>query len=409
MKCLIDPAIQSNSGFFRPFNITAPEGCFVNPQHPAPVAARGLAGFRICQAMFGAMAQALPGRVPAAWGGGEIGLSFGGYHPNRKAWVYLEFNNDGPRGGGPSIDGADGLASPVLNMANTPIESIESDQPLLVERFGLVPDTGGAGQYRGGLGIVREFRVLAEEATFQLRSDRTNFRPWGVDGGKPGTPTQNWLNPGTPEEQELPGKHLMTLKKGDLYRVVQAGAGGYGNPLTRDPYAVAEDVAQQKLTREYARWQYGVVLDVFGEPDMAATEELRGRLRAGEFATPKYRLTPEQLRAARTLAAEAGRAFDAGDVQPGCQKLWDAASSLVAVIAQQRGWPHETPSDLMVAADRLAGEYDYEPDLGAEFGAAEECLENVGRPFMKQRDIDYVRRAVPRFIDKLEKLQAWAE
>ena len=409
MKCLIDPAIQSNSGFFRPFNIAAPEGCFVNPQHPAPVAARGLAGFRICQAMFGAMAQALPGRVPAAWGGGEIGLSFGGYHPNRKAWVYLEFNNDGPRGGGPSIDGADGLASPVLNMANTPIESIESDQPLLVERYGLVPDTGGAGQYRGGLGIVREFRLLAEEATFQLRSDRTNFRPWGVDGGKDGTPTQNWLNPGTPEEQELPGKHLMTLKKGDLYRVIQAGAGGYGNPLTRDPHAVAEDVQQEKLTREYARWQYGVVLDVFGEPDMAATEELRERLHAGEFSTPKYHLTSEQLRAARALAAEADRAFDAGDVPSGCQKLWDAAASLVTVISQQRGLPHQTPSDLAAAADNLAGEYDYEPDLGAEFGAAGECLENVGRPFMKQRDIDYVREAVPAFIDNLEKLQTWAE
>ena len=280
MKCLIDPAIQSNSGFFRPFNITAPEGCFVNPQHPAPVAARGLAGFRICHAMFGAMAQALPGRVPAAWGGGEIGLSFGGYHPNRKAWVYLEFNNDGPRGGGPNIDGADGMASPVLNMANTPIESIESDQPLLVERFGLVPDTGGAGEFRGGLGIVREFRLLAEEATFQLRSDRTNFRPWGVEGGKDGTPTQNTLNPGTPEEQDLPGKHLMTLKKGDLYRVIQAGAGGYGNPLNRDPQAVLEDIQQQKLTPAYARQEYGVVLDPQGNLDVVATEALRAEMAA---------------------------------------------------------------------------------------------------------------------------------
>ena len=278
MKCLIDPAIQSNSGFFRPFNISAPEGCFVNPQHPAPVAARGLAGFRICHAMFGAMAQALPGRVPAAWGGGEIGLSFGGYHPNRKAWVYLEFNNDGPRGGGPNIDGADGLASPVLNMANTPIESIESEQPLLVERFGFVPDTGGAGQFRGGLGIVREFRLLAEEATFQLRSDRTNFRPWGVEGGKDGTPTQNTLNPGTPEEQELPGKYLMTLKKGDLYRVIQAGAGGYGNPHNRDPQAVLEDVQQEKLTREYAKAEYGVVVDPKGNLDLPATEALRAEL-----------------------------------------------------------------------------------------------------------------------------------
>ena len=282
MKCLIDPAIQSNSGFFRPFNITAPEGCFVNPQHPAPVAARGLAGFRICHALFGAMAQALPGRVPAAWGGGEIGLSFGGYHANRKAWVYLEFNNDGPRGGGPSIDGADGLASPVLNMANTPIESIESEQPLLVERYGLVPDTGGAGKFRGGLGMVREFRLLADEATFQLRSDRTNFRPWGVEGGKPGTPTQNLLNPGTPDEQELPGKHLMTLKKGDLYRVVQAGAGGYGDPLDRDPHAVLEDVRQEKLTIDYVRREYGVVIDPeTADLDLAATERLRVEMRAG--------------------------------------------------------------------------------------------------------------------------------
>jgi len=281
MKCLIDPAIQSNSGFFRPFNITAPEGCFVNPQHPAPVAARGLAGFRICHALFGAMAQALPGKVPGAWGGGEVGLSFGGYHPNRKAWVYLEFNNDGPRGGGPYIDGADGLAAPIHNMANTPIESIEADQPLLVEQYGLVPDTGGAGRYRGGLGIVRQFRLLAEEATFQLRSDRRDFLPWGAEGGKPGTPTRNYLNPDT-ENRELPGKYLMTLKKGDVYRLIQAGAGGYGNPLDRDVDAVLEDVRQEKLTVDHVCREYGVVVNPDTlELDQEATEQLRGMMRKG--------------------------------------------------------------------------------------------------------------------------------
>ena len=279
LKCLIDPAIQSNSGFMRPFNITAPEGCFVNPQHPAPVAARGLAGFRICHAIFGALAQAMPGKVPAAWGGGEIGLSFGGYHADRKAWVYLEFNNDGPRGGGPHIDGADGLASPVLNMANTPIESIEADQPLLVERFGLSPDTSGAGEFRGGLGLIREFRVLAGEATFQLRSDRSDFLPWGVEGGKPGTPTRNYLNPDT-DRQELPGKHLMTLKKGDVYRVVQAGGGGYGDPLDRDVHAVLDDVQQEKLTLDYVRREYGVVIHPNNlDLDLKATEELRAEMR----------------------------------------------------------------------------------------------------------------------------------
>ncbi len=285
-KCLIDPAIQSNSGFFRAFNITAPEGCFVNPQHPAPVAARGLAGFRICHTLFGAMAQAMPGKIPAAWGGGEVGISFGGYHRDRKAWVYLEFNNDGPRGGGPQFDGADGLSSPVLNMANTPVESIEADQPLLIERFGLYPDTAGAGKFRGGLGLIRDFRILADEATFQLRTDRTDFLPWGVEGGKPGTPTRNYLNPDeptgdAPEGRKLPGKHLTTLKKGDLYRMIQAGGGGYGDPLERDVYAVLDDVEQEKLTVEYARREHGVVIDPDTlSLDLTATEKLRAGMRS---------------------------------------------------------------------------------------------------------------------------------
>ena len=285
-KCLIDPAIQSNSGFFRAFNITAPEGCFVNPQHPAPVAARGLAGFRICHTLFGAMAQAMPGKIPAAWGGGEVGISFGGYHRDRKAWVYLEFNNDGPRGGGPQFDGADGLSSPVLNMANTPVESIEADQPLLIERFGLYPDTAGAGKFRGGLGLIRDFRILADEATFQLRTDRTDFLPWGVEGGKPGTPTRNYLNPDNSTDDSakgdtLPGKHLTTLKKGDLYRMIQAGGGGYGDPLERDVYAVLDDVEQEKLTPEYARREHGVVINPETlDLDLSATEKLRAGMRS---------------------------------------------------------------------------------------------------------------------------------
>jgi N-methylhydantoinase B len=164
-------------------------------------------------------------------------------------------------------------------MANTPIESIESEQPLMVERYGFVPDTGGAGKYRGGLGIEREFRLLAEDATFQLRSDRTDFAPWGVQGGKPGTPTENYLNPGTPQEEKLPGKTLRQLKKGDLYRVVPAGAGGYGNPLERDMFAVYDDVEQEKLSAEYVRREYGVVINPDTSTlDIPATEKLRAEM-----------------------------------------------------------------------------------------------------------------------------------
>ena len=279
LKCVIDPAIQSNSGFFRPFNITAPEGCFANPQHPAPVAARGMSGFRICNTLFGALAQAMPGKIPAAWGGGEIGVSFGGYDHNRKAWVYLEFNNDGPRGGGPLSDGADGISSPALNMANTPVESIEADQPIMIERFGLYPDTAGAGEFRGGLALTRDFRILAEEATFQLRSDRADFLPWGVQGGKPGSPTRNYLNPDT-DMKVLPGKTLMTLKKGDVYRFIQAGGGGFGDPLNRDVYAVLDDVQQEKLSVDHVRREYGVVIHPDKlELDLEATELLRAEMR----------------------------------------------------------------------------------------------------------------------------------
>ncbi len=278
-KCLTNPNITANTGFFRPIKVEAPEGCFVNPQHPAPMAARGLGGFRVCHAVFGAMAKALPDRVPAAWGGGDVGVSFGGYYPDGKAFVFLEFNNDGPRGGGPWMDGADGSAAPITNMANTPIESIESDQPLLITKYGYMPDTAGAGEFRGGLGMIREYQVLADEAMVQIRSDRTKFLPWGNRGGKPGSRTYSILNPDT-DHKVLPSKFLTWLKKGDVYRLIQAGGGGYGDPLERDPDAVLEDYRQGKVTADHAAKEYGVAIDTEAEQvDMTSTDKRRNQMR----------------------------------------------------------------------------------------------------------------------------------
>lgn len=259
-KCLTNPDITANSGFFKPFHVIAPEGCYVNPQHPAPVAARGLGGFRIAHAVFGAMSKALPKKVPAAWGGGEVGVSFGGYDKDGKAFVFVEFDNDGPRGGGPLADGADGAAAPIHNMANTPIESIESNHPLLVKRYGFISDTEGAGKYRGGLGMVREFELLNDEAILQIRSDRNKFLPWGTQGGSPGSRSFNILNPET-ESEILPSKFIRTLKKGDVYRMIQPGGGGYGDPLERDPKSVYSDIQQNKISSERAFEVYGVVID----------------------------------------------------------------------------------------------------------------------------------------------------
>jgi N-methylhydantoinase B len=179
------------------------------------------------------------------------------------------------------MDGADGAACPINNLANTPIESIETEQPLMIEQFGLVPDTGGAGKYRGGLAMVRDFRVLADNAIFQLRSDRHDFLPWGMDGGKPGTPVRNILNPETENREIIPGKNMMTVNKGDMYSLTMAGAGGYGDPLERDVYAVLDDVLQEKLTVDYVRREYGVAVDPESlELEIKATEELRSVMRA---------------------------------------------------------------------------------------------------------------------------------
>ena len=281
LKCLTDATLAANAGFFRPIRVTAPPGCFVNPRHPAPVAARGLAGFRIGQAVFGALAKALPDRVPAAWGGGEVGFTCAGYFRDGKPFVFLEFNNDGPRGGGPHRDGADGASCPIHNMANTPIERIEAEQPLLIRRYGYAPDSGGAGKHRGGLGMVRDYEMLADEAMVQLRSDRSRFLPWGARGGKPGSRTRNILNPDGNRE-DLPSKFLKWLKKGTVYRLVQAGGGGWGDPLDRAPEAVLTDVIQEKVTRERARSDYGVVIPPGAEAvDVAATRRLREKTRAG--------------------------------------------------------------------------------------------------------------------------------
>ena len=299
-KSLTNPDITANAGFFRPFEVIAPPGCYVNPQHPAPVAARGLGGFRVAHAVFGAMSKALPELVPAAWGGGEVGISFGGYDDNGKAFVFVEFDNDGPRGGGPYADGADGASAPIHNMSNTPIESIEAYHPLLVRRYGFIPDTAGAGRYRGGLGMVREFELLHDEATLQIRSDRARFLPWGTQGGSPGSRSFNVLNPDT-DNEVLPSKFLRTLHRGDVYRLIQPGGGGYGDPLKRDPEAVLADVTQHKVTPEHARESYGVVLTPASDAvDVDATTALRLRMSAERGPLPTE---PEVLPSAQVYPA----------------------------------------------------------------------------------------------------------
>jgi N-methylhydantoinase B len=278
VRAILDPGIPNNEGYFRPLTIHTTSGSFVDCVLPAPVAARGLAAMRITQTVYGALAQMLPERVFACEVAGDTGVTIAGYHSDRTPFVYLEFLF-GSWGGGPDKDGLDANAPLAINYANTPVECIETEQPLMIERYSYVPDTGGAGKYRGGLALERQYRFLAPEGILQLRADRRKFLPYGLQGGKPGTPSNNVLIRDG-RAQELPSKFLERLRHNDVFRHVLAGAGGWGDALERDPQSVAADVRNGKLTATYVRREYGVVVEAqTGTLDLPATERVRHQMR----------------------------------------------------------------------------------------------------------------------------------
>ena len=175
-------------------------------------------------------------------------------------------------GGRPDRDGIDGCASIVVNFSNNPAEVIEAEYPLQILQYGFLPDTGGAGKYRGACSMVREYRFTESQATLQIRSDRHKSRAYGLSGGLPGSPSRNILNPLT-ESRELPAKTLLTLKRGDVLRHVLAGAGGWGSPLERDPERVLDDVRNGKVSIRSAECDYAVAID----PESLEIDEERTR------------------------------------------------------------------------------------------------------------------------------------
>lgn len=281
VRSVMDTQVPNNAGYFRPITVITPPGTIVNPRLPAAFAARGLTGFRMIDTLFGALAQIRPDRVPAACEGGNTGVSIGGWDRERGPFIFVEFVC-GTGGARPGLDGVDGHTNPGVCMANVPCEVVEVESPVVIERYGFMPDTGGAGKFRGGLALVRDYRFVGEEAILQVRSDRRKFLPYGLQGGEPGTPSRNVLNPDG-EARELPSKFTMSIHRGDLLHHVQPGGGGYGNPLERDPRRVLEDVLDEKLSVDYARRHYGVVVDLDRqEVDWAATEQLRCERAAAE-------------------------------------------------------------------------------------------------------------------------------
>jgi N-methylhydantoinase B len=258
VRSIMDSDAPSNAGFYRPITVKAPAGSLVNPNSPSAVAARGVSGFRVIDAMFGALAQAVPERVRAAGEGGTTSYSVASYDATGQLVLFREAIM-GAWGAGFNREGIDGVANPACNISNAPVELVENQVPVRIERYELVPDSGGAGMWRGGMSIERQLCFLDKTVTIQLRSDRHDHPPYGLHEGKPGSGSANLLDDGD-GWKPLPTKFIRTLKCGDRIRHRTAGGGGYGHPFDRPTERVLDDVSNGKVTVERAGTDYGVCI-----------------------------------------------------------------------------------------------------------------------------------------------------
>ncbi|MBL9033945.1 MAG: hydantoinase B/oxoprolinase family protein [Rhodospirillaceae bacterium] len=280
IRCALDQDVPNNAGIYRCITVTAPKGSILNPELPAAVAARALTGYRVVDAVMGALAQIVPDRVVAAGEGGNTVIAFGGQDAATRAPFILVDMINGAWGARADKDGIEGVTNPSQNMSNMPVETLEDRFPVLVEEYGFRPDSCGPGRYRGGLGLVRQYRLLAAHAMMQIRADRHDHRPYGLFGGGAAAPSRNLLDPAHAAET-LPSKVTREIVAGTVLRHEQAGGGGYGDPVSRTPEAVLEDVLDGKITPGFARAAFGVVLDEAGSAvDAAATGALRRAMAA---------------------------------------------------------------------------------------------------------------------------------
>ncbi len=266
VKTVIDPTILPNAGMYRPIHVAATPGTILNCTPPAAINSRTQTAQRVVDVILGALAQAVPERVIAACTGSNTGITFSGVDPRTSRYYsYLETIGGG-FGARATKDGLDGVQTHVTNTSNLPVESLEVEHPLLVERYELVPDSGGPGQWRGGLAIRRDLRVLDHEASFEGHTSRRLSAPWGLLGGCPGGRAGITID-GRATDVGSFGHAL--LRPGQVVSVVTGGSGGYGDPRVRDRAFIERDLEDGKISPEKAREAYGY--DVDGEVEHPST------------------------------------------------------------------------------------------------------------------------------------------
>lgn len=258
-KAVTTPDSPANGGNFRPLRVIAPEGSVMHAIPPMPTFTLWT-GLLAGEVILKALVQGMPNAIPACSGGDVCSMMGLGINP-RTGRAWLEATNEavgfGGHAGGDGEDGIMHLTEP--GCRNNPVEVLETKAPLFIEHYGYRADSGGAGRHRGGLGVSRVYRFLADSTAITLVK-KTKTRPWAIGDGQPGENCHVVLNPGTPNE-EIVGGFNRPMKAGDVLVNNSGGGGGWGDPFSRDPNLVLKDVRLGYVTREAARVEYGVVID----------------------------------------------------------------------------------------------------------------------------------------------------
>ncbi|MDR5825868.1 hydantoinase B/oxoprolinase family protein [Caballeronia sp. LZ043] len=271
----LNPDILLNAGMLRIATCEMPLGSVLNPVPPAAVGMRTLTCVVVQAAVFGAFAQALPERMPACPASSVCLLNVKTTDTAGRTIMASLGPVMGGAGGASAGDGSDASGANMAFLRNTPVEINEAEVPIRILEYGLVGDSGGAGQYRGGLAIAMEFKVFAPNTLITARNrDRTLFGSWGIKGGMAGRTSVFKRNPGTAREQVLGNTDLVACEPGDVIRLEGNGGGGYGAPTLRAAEAVERDVRRGHVSAQQARELYGVVI-ANGALDVQATAALR--------------------------------------------------------------------------------------------------------------------------------------
>lgn len=259
-KAVIDPDVPTCAGAYRPLAVHAPEGTILNARYPAAIGnANILTDQRVVDALMGAFYQVVPEKVCAACSGEMNLMNLGGIDPRSGRYYNYVETYAGGQGASFDLDGADGVHTHLTNTRNAPVEVIERTYPLEVVQYGLIADSEGPGQFRGGCGMVREIRTLAERTTVSIGADRRRFTPWGFETPHRARGAHCYVTADDGTERELPTKVVTVLERGDRLRIETPGGGGWGDPASRHRQAVNDDVAEGLVSPERARKVYGPV------------------------------------------------------------------------------------------------------------------------------------------------------